>query len=416
MQPVKMIVSLPSPPFGRGKQALNWEEQRVYTGLSDQPKNMLGTVPGRILRLTGFDSDVTAFTRTLEKVHSLRAAHHAVLQYGQNLWQKAQKHARKGNPDDRPLYWTRLAMTGALRRWRPSFSLSTTQWEKLLKILEASSRGATSTYFSMSQNTKKILITGFDPFGFDAHNDPADPCLRRSNPSGVAVLALTGRIVTFVSGGKKIAGEIRGSIFPVRFSDFDSGKTESYIRPFLREKSRVDMILTISQSGNSAFTFEHFAGRNRSSVSMDNLGAHGGGTKLQPSPGKNLEPGPEFLRSSLPIEEIRTGIHAGTDSTFPLVHNTAFTCMPPAPKTIGFPPYTAKAVEGSGGGYLSNEIFYRVALLREKENPDTPTGHLHVPLFEVPPRGALHSPDLARKQKQTVRHIRRILREALPYI
>jgi hypothetical protein len=34
--------------------------------------------------------------------------------------------------------------------------------------------------------------------------------------------------------------------------------------------------------------------------------------------------------------------------------------------------------EGSGGDYLSNEIFYRVAKLRKENKSNLPTGHLHV--------------------------------------
>ena len=36
------------------------------------------------------------------------------------------------------------------------------------------------------------------------------------------------------------------------------------------------------------------------------------------------------------------------------------------------------SIEGSGGDYLSNEIFYRISRLRTKLNPSLATGHLHV--------------------------------------
>ena len=39
---------------------------------------------------------------------------------------------------------------------------------------------------------------------------------------------------------------------------------------------------------------------------------------------------------------------------------------------------------GSGGSFLSNEIFYRMSLLRNNCNPTLKSGHLHVPvLFDV---------------------------------
>ena len=37
-----------------------------------------------------------------------------------------------------------------------------------------------------------------------------------------------------------------------------------------------------------------------------------------------------------------------------------------------------KITYGSGGDYLSNEIFYRVSKLRKKLKPTLPTGHFHI--------------------------------------
>jgi pyrrolidone-carboxylate peptidase len=36
-------------------------------------------------------------------------------------------------------------------------------------------------------------------------------------------------------------------------------------------------------------------------------------------------------------------------------------------------------VEGSGGGYLSNEISYRAILLQNQLGSRIPTGHIHTP-------------------------------------
>ena len=43
---------------------------------------------------------------------------------------------------------------------------------------------------------------------------------------------------------------------------------------------------------------------------------------------------------------------------------------------------TIKAKRGSGGSYLSNEIFYRVSRLRKSHNPNMSTGHYHVPRLQ----------------------------------
>ncbi|MEP2788660.1 MAG: hypothetical protein ABJI36_01085, partial [Kangiellaceae bacterium] len=39
-------------------------------------------------------------------------------------------------------------------------------------------------------------------------------------------------------------------------------------------------------------------------------------------------------------------------------------------------------VQGSGGGYLSNEISYRSLLLRDKYQADLPVGHIHTPRYQ----------------------------------
>ena len=43
-----------------------------------------------------------------------------------------------------------------------------------------------------------------------------------------------------------------------------------------------------------------------------------------------------------------------------------------------FPNENEKISSGSGGSYLSNEIFYRVARLRNNTKPKLPTGHFHI--------------------------------------
>lgn len=47
-----------------------------------------------------------------------------------------------------------------------------------------------------------------------------------------------------------------------------------------------------------------------------------------------------------------------------------------------------KAYSGSGGDYLSNEIYYRVSFLREKYNPNLKTGHIHVGFLKSDKDGA----------------------------
>ena len=79
-----------------------------------------------------------------------------------------------------------------------------------------------------------------------------------------------------------------------------------------------------------------------------------------------------------------------------------------AVRTTAGPTPGSTAVEGSGGGYLSNEIFYRVGLLGLGAEGAIPFGHLHVPFL---------SPDMngfEQRRTQIVRQVEQILVAVLP--
>ena len=44
---------------------------------------------------------------------------------------------------------------------------------------------------------------------------------------------------------------------------------------------------------------------------------------------------------------------------------------------------TETSVQGSGGGYLSNEVSYRSIVLRNKLNASLPVGHIHTPRIKA---------------------------------
>lgn len=44
---------------------------------------------------------------------------------------------------------------------------------------------------------------------------------------------------------------------------------------------------------------------------------------------------------------------------------------------------TKTSVQGSGGGYLSNEVSYRSIVLRNKLNANLPVGHIHTPRIKA---------------------------------
>jgi hypothetical protein len=138
------------------------------------------------------------------------------------------------------------------------------------------------------------------------------------------------------------------------------------------------MIFTVSM-GREQFDIERFPARNRSAAAPDNLNVLTGASKTNPLPPMlNNQPlnGPEFVEFSLPIIAMQKekGHWQVNDN-----HQVS---------TIDRGQFEAKSlnelqsetsVEGSGGGYLSNEISYRSILLMQQFGRNIPVGHIHTP-------------------------------------
>ena len=351
-----------------------------------------------------FATTVKEFEQALDKAKSFESALQTTQKYGADLWKEAVQRIQgsKGkDTDDRPLYWARLQMSRLLRNWKPPFELTSSKREVLLEALEDASRGRTTAGFQEKEK-KKILISGFDPFGLDQE-------IGASNPSGAAALALDGQTID----NGKVSAEIQAVVFPVRFEDFNQGTVEKFFKPYL-QKGGADMILTISMGRVGQFDIERFPGRRRSSGSFaDNAGQVGGGTPTSPAippmKGKELQ-GDEFLEMSLPVKEMRS-----VQTPYPVKDRRTVTTLEkgefdakslaellPDPKK-GRKGQTA--VKGSGGGFLSNEISYRTLLLPQPKGVKILVGHLHTP--------SIRGNESAQRNK-IVAQIKKILIAALP--
>jgi hypothetical protein len=142
-------------------------------------------------------------------------------------------------------------------------------------------------------------------------------------------------------------------------------------------------VMTASQGRVGLFDVEVFNGRRRSVSSIgDNNNIWGGGTLTAPVVPPGMPPGPEWLTASLPSAAM-----AATDVTpFVTRINTSVLEIPagqtmPVRRPDGPTPGSI-AVEGAGGGYLSNEVAYRNTLQRDLLHPPMPAGHLHVPVLQ----------------------------------
>lgn len=330
------------------------EELRIPTAVKAMP-----TVAGRLA------ARIDAFAEQINKAKSYTVLTQLVLRHAPALWNDAKKSfITLGDYDDRPLYWSRLKMSKILRSSEGFAKLFPNQQQKLLWTLELLSRGQSDVKFDKKAD-KKILITGFDPFFLDRNID-------QSNPSGVVALSLDD-IVLSVEGK---TAEVEVLIVPVRFADFDQGMIEELLTPYIAEKN-VDMVITVSM-GRENFDLERYPALRRSAKAPDNLNVLTGATKNKPLVPKlkfNELKGPEFVEFSLPVDAMKNG-----SGKYQVNDNRNVSTLEKTYAAQSLAEIVNKvSVNGSGGGYLSNEISYRSILLREKYNPLLPVGHIHTP-------------------------------------
>ncbi len=288
------------------------------------------------------------------------------------LFEEATKSYADGN-----LYFSRLKMRVFLKKnlkeiaERLNINNSSKILENCLQNIESESRNWVGINFGDNMGRKKILISGFDPFDKAETNFSAELALRFHNKE------LTS------SDGTKI-GLIQAATFPVLYSEFDAGIVEDF---FGQHIGYVDAILTCSLEPNiDYFAIERFAANWRESATFpDNFDEMPRSKSIiATSNAKN------YLEDSLPIEQLilsselsrnnftryrqdyiikykKDDEAAKEAATFRENNYNTKTLQPP----------TEKMVEGSGGDFLSNEIFYRVAYLRGTS--PLKTGHIHVP-------------------------------------
>ncbi|MGS2724336.1 hypothetical protein ACVBEJ_11395 [Porticoccus sp. GXU_MW_L64] len=302
------------------------------------------------------------------KTDNYSAAKKSVNQVGSWFWQQAKEEIHTTSDyDDRPLYWARLQLSAIIRTEIPGFDITDSQREALLELLEETTRGRHDLEY-LTDAPLKILLTGFDPFLLDRN-------IEQGNPSGIAALLLDGQVIEYQ--GRR--AEINTVIFPVRFADFDQGEVEALLAPYYSLNS-VDMVVTVSQ-GRTDFDLERFPGRRRSSTAPDNLNLYSGGSAEHPvisSVGRYGLTGPEFVEFSLPVVHMQqaTGKYKIND-------NRGVTTLEKGDiQAQSLQELSAAtAVQGGGGGYLSNEISYRSIRLRNLLGSEIPTGHIHTPVL-----------------------------------
>lgn len=363
-------------------------------------------VPREILERSGFDAVPLRFTRALGTARSYAEARKVVVGQGSALWKRAVDRAQGRGPaggdlsrdDDRPLYWARLGMSREVRTWEPSFGLSGEQRAALLGELERTSRGQSAVRYPGGDRLKRVLMTGFDPFTLDRD-------IRISNPSGASALALDGTVIETAEGPARV----ETVVFPVRWQDFTDQTVERALRPYLK---KVDLFTTVSQGRVGRFDVERTNGAWRGGFpDNDNVGVTG----VVPVPDPASQP--QWTTTTLPYKAI---VDADT-GRFPVYDNTSVTEIPvggtlPVVRADG-PTAGSAARAGGGGNYLSNEIAYRVTLLRDRLglHDVLPGGHVHTPVLEFgagntdPATGTVTDPGFVQNRLDIIAQVRTIL-------
>jgi len=371
-------------PFGTG---MTRACRDLTAGLDDEQRRLrVALVPGTapastqiLRRIANIKNLVTSFKKQLCAIPSGSEDGFADAR-GRDLWETAVQLARNGAAagDDRPLYWARLSMTAALSQRRPAFAGAAAAVQIRL---DRASRGMTSHDFQPG-SARKVFISGFDPFQLDGAG------IFSGNPSGAAALRLDGTTV----GG----AQVQAVVFPVRYAEFNARLVEEVFRPHLQGGAQqASLITTVSMGSPGKFDLEVYNGRRRASPdlasppSRDNRNAlptdnitnpDGSGTYNSPMT-PPVDSGAQFVATTLPVHKMRVG------TPYPVVANTiVHEQSPPGAPSAPHdgPTLGSTAVHGGGGGFLSNEIAYRVTRLRDELGVTVPAGHVHTPRLTMP--------------------------------
>lgn len=381
--------------------ALNYEERVGFTHTNADTGKLYGDEileldPGMKTEVDGFIAALNAVSSTTVSAYLdiktiiedsaadifLRAATQVKIQQGSSYV----------NPDDRPLYWARMKMEIALKQ-HPYFAKDLvliggksnskikrgSQLATMLKLFEEKSRNYTGLSFAAAPaGKKKVVVTGFDPFVLN-NFELEYGTIYQSNPSGAVALVLDNKVIG--------SSYIRTCLFPVRFEDFGvfgEGVVEEYLRNLLPQ---VDFILTISQGRPGHYDIEQYATLTRGSFEDNMYFKNPNHSKALAMIG-SAQSAPEWLETNLPFQPIpqfpEAARHYYYMDRFGGKHNEN------SPNPIVTPDGGEQIWEGSGGDYLSNEIFYRVARIRKSYNDafrqannttidKLKSGHIHVP-------------------------------------
>lgn len=426
---------------------LTIEERRLVGTLplnSDATRLQAKPFSQQMIEGAGFQIWGRSVVTQLCATTSLPAAQRIADVQGRLLWQDAVARAQRKpglvrgslpTSDDRPLYWTRLQITAALRQWQPSFTMTPAQRAALITRFDRAAHGMTDIDFPTTKSTKRVLMSGFDPYTLDGGETGSAPGsvgnnIRHGNPSGAIALSLDGTTYRAANGTTQV---VQAYTLPVNYTEFAAGYLEDTVGPWMRRgPKQVTASLTVSQAGGSQFDLEQFNARYHGTFPANDLGqpcpfVDGAPQRAVDNPSCNsqvvtrwggpaafeLRNPPQWTTASLPIDAMM-GAETGRNvprppgDTWPdrsvafgVIWRTSFVEFPDCnsstrvsvntPAPILYPPAqpatppskNSCSYSGGGGNYLSNESAYRNTLLRDRLGLRIPAGHIHTPGMQV---------------------------------
>src|SRR5439155_7288593 len=146
---------------------LSVEESRLTFTLPDNDNpGVLQDKPfaQQMIEGAGFQDFSPRFVDQLCRARSLEDARTVVTRHAELLWRmavdRAQQRGRvRGDlpySDDRPLYWTRLQASAAIRQWTPRFSLFLGDRLALVEQFDRASRGMFDINFPAGKQVKRV--------------------------------------------------------------------------------------------------------------------------------------------------------------------------------------------------------------------------------------------------------------------
>jgi hypothetical protein len=293
----------------------------------------------------------------------------ALAHFARRLWH-AGCAASAAPGADALLYWTRLRMLGIIKRAGGQGEVGDVDRDAYLRYFERHSRHLAQDP-DRADGATLICLSGFDPYGLDPDRPET---LANGNPSGAAALALDGWRFRGRSGR---CYQVHCAIFPVRRVDFDEGCVEEWARGWIA--TGCCLLFTVSMGSEpDRFHIDRFPGNCRGLRAPDNAG------QLAATPRIFPDPEPAFVEHTLSAERLRAllGSSASNPGRFPVrdhreVITAARGCFVARDLAeLG----EERAVRGSGGDYLSNEISYRaIRVARAGPRGIVETAHIHTP-------------------------------------